>query len=140
MVKTRFSEEEVKKLTIQWLKKQGYEISGVSPRVGRHRHTKKRGRTPKAAQPDIKGKKGTKYYYVEVKGDPPSAGKFYDAIGQIVTKMATKAYVEYAVALSPNYDRFLHLMPVEAQKRTRIRILIPQVAPQSKRLPKITWI
>jgi len=139
MAKTRFTEEEVKKLTIDWLKRQGWEISGVSPKRGRTT-TMRRGRKPKAGQPDIKARKGTRYYYVEAKGDPASAGKFYNAIGEIVTKMATKAPVEYAIALSPSYEKFLQLMPVEAQKRTKIRVLIPQVAPQSKRLPKITWM
>jgi hypothetical protein len=140
MVKTRFTEEEVKKLTVEWLKKQGFEIQNVSPPVGHHRHPTKRGRKSKAAQPDIKARKGTRYYYVEAKGDPSSAGRFYDVIGQIVTKMVTKTPIEYAIALSPSYERFLHLMPIEAQKRTKIRILIPQVTSQSRRLPKIIWI
>jgi hypothetical protein len=100
---------------------------------------KRRGRPAKASEPDIKAKKTGQYFFVEAKGDPPSANSFYIAIGQIISKMAAKTPTTYAIALSPKHEKFKQLLPREAADRVGIKILIPKQK-QSRNLPVVTYV
>jgi Holliday junction resolvase len=135
-------EESVKHHVKNWLKERGCEIVVSSPKRGRTPTKSKGGRKPLAATPpDIKAKKGTDYYFVEVKGDPANSNAFYTAVGQLVTKMAAKTQTKYAVAFSPSYQKFVHLMPPEVQKRFKIQIIVAQPEKEkTKRLPEIIEI
>ena len=126
----------------EWLEEQGYKIVVASPKRGRTPTKSGRGRKPLAVTPpDIKAKKGTDYYFVEVKGDPASSSAFYTAVGQLVTKMAAKTQTKYALAFSPSYEKLLHLMPPEVQKKFKINVIVAQHEKEkSKRLPEITEI
>jgi hypothetical protein len=137
----RITEELVKKFTKKWLTSKDYKIVAVTKKKGAPKQKRKgRGRRPLAVTPpDIKAKKGTAYYYVEAKGDPASSNALYTVIGQIVTKMAAKTQIEYAIALSPNYRKFLHLFPPEAQRKFNIKVIIPKTQSE-KRLPEIIEI
>jgi Holliday junction resolvase len=132
-------EQEVKDHVIRYLKSDGWKIITVSPKRGRT-PVKRRGRQPKASEPDIKAKKGGQYFFVEAKGDPPSANSFYIAIGQITSKMAATTPTRYAIALSPKYRKILHLFPREAADRAKIEILIPKEKVQPKSIPDTTEI
>ena len=62
-----------------WLENQGYEIVTISQERGSPTKKSARGRRPLAAtEPDIKARKGTKYYFVEAKGDPSSTAEIQD--------------------------------------------------------------
>src|SRR5208282_2321176 len=130
----RITEEQVKKFTKKWLESKGYKIVALTKKKGAPRRKGKgRGRRPLAVTPpDIKAKKGTSYYYVEAKGDPPTSNALYMVIGQIVTKMAAKTQIEYAIAVSPNYKRFLHLFPPQAQRKFNIKVIIPKTESEKK--------
>ena len=130
-------EEEVKQRVIKWLEDERYEIVKVSPKRGRTAKEPKRGRKPLAPEPDIKARKGNAYYFIEAKGDPASANRLYNAVGQLVTKMAAKTPITYAIAISPSYRKFLHLIPPEVQKKFHIKIITVQLEKErSKRLPE----
>jgi Holliday junction resolvase len=132
-------EQEVKDFVVDYLKSNGWKIVTISPKRGRT-PMKRRGRQSKAADPDIKARKGGQYYFVEAKGDPPNSNSLYVAIGQIVSKMAAKTPTTYAIALSPKYRKILHLLPREAAERVGIEILIPKEKTQSRSIPVVTEI
>ena len=125
-----------------WLENQGYEIVTISQERGSPTKKSARGRRPLAAtEPDIKARKGTKYYFVEAKGDPSSSTLLYTGIGQLVSKMAATTPTKYAIALSPSYKHLLHLLPPEVQRKFKINIVIVQPErDKSKRLPEVTEI
>jgi hypothetical protein len=137
----KVTEESVKKWTKKWLETNGYKIVTITKKRGAPKKKKKgRGRKPLAATPpDIKAKKGTSYYYVEAKGDPANSNALYTVIGQIVTKMAAKTQIDYAIAVSPSYERVLHLFPPEAQKKLKVKVIVPKIS-SKKKMPTIIYI
>jgi hypothetical protein len=133
------SEEDVKRWVVSYLKSINYKIISVSGSKGAPKKAHGLGRKPLAVtQPDIKARKGTDYYFVEAKGDPANITNLYTAIGQIVTKMVAATPTTFAIALSPSYKQYLHLFPPEAQKKFKIKILMPET--EKKRLPDIIEI
>jgi len=140
----KMDEEAVKRHVQKWLKDQGYEIVTISSKRGPPQTRAKPGRKALApTPPDIVARRGTDYYYVEAKGDPPSATALYTALGQLVSKMAARTPTKYAIALSPGYEKFLHLLPKEVQKRVEPKINVIIARPEKekpKRLPEIIEI
>jgi len=118
-------EPRVREHIVAWLSSKGYQIR-MAPHRGRPpSKTKGKGRPSKSsADPDIKGRKGTTYYYVEAKGDPPSTGQIYTAIGEICTKRASTTPTVFSVAFPVSYVPFvLNLLSLRAWKKLDIRIL-----------------
>lgn len=85
-----------------------------------------RGRPKKSsADPDIRGKRGTTYYFVETKGDPASTGRIYTAIGEICTKRASKTPTTYSIGFPISYAQYISsLLSLRAWKKLDIRILL----------------
>jgi hypothetical protein len=120
-------EPRVREHLVRWLSSRGYTNITMAPQKGRPPSKPKgRGRPSKSSSnPDIKGNKGTSYYYIEAKGDPPSTTKIYTAIGELCTKKAATTPTTYAIGFPISFAPYiLNLLSPRAWKRLEVKILL----------------
>lgn len=120
-------EPRVREHLVRWLSSRGYTNITMAPHVGRPpSKSKGRGRPIKSsANPDIKGNKGTSYYYIEAKGDPPSTTKIYTAVGELCAKKAATTPTTYAIGFPESFAPYiLNVLSLRAWERLEIRILL----------------
>jgi hypothetical protein len=75
--------------------------------------------------PDVRGRKGTTYYFIEIKGDPPTTQKIYQAIGEICTKRASTTPKTCCIAFPKSFaSKLSKILPLRAWKKLDVKILI----------------
>lgn len=124
---TMTSEEVAKNSVITWLSQNDFVLRNIAATRGRPAIAKRRGRPRRVKPPDLIAKRRNQnyYYFVEVKGDPPSTTKFYQVWGEIAIQMARKTPAAYAIALPISFKQtILDLLSLRSWKKTGFRILV----------------
>jgi len=117
----RISETDVRTAVALWLRRHGFGI--LDPK---EKHQK--GADIRARHVDY-----ARYFIVEVKGDPTKKAKqpdgsryvdFMTAIGQIVTRMKTRAFYYYGLAFPKSYEKQVRKLPWRFCKKNRISVFL----------------
>ena len=134
MAKT-ITEKFVRKAIIDWLSKQGY-----------NRYLKEKQSDEHGVDISVRHWKYARYYLVEAKGDAdPKTVKFprsrqevsfMIAVGQIVTRMKTKARYNYAIAFPYSYGFVLRRVPWLFCKKNNLKILLVSL---DKKVKQYSW-
>ncbi|MGA3192161.1 MAG: hypothetical protein ABSD73_06565 [Candidatus Bathyarchaeia archaeon] len=120
-------EDRVRDFVVTWLSKNDYtDIKLTASRGAPRKRREGRGRPRlNPTDPDVKARKGSAYYFIEVKGDPPLTWKIYQAVGEICTKRASTTPKICAIAFPRSFARILSkTLPLRAWEKLKIRILI----------------
>ena len=121
------SEEGIRNDVTIWLTRKNFELKYVATTRGRPRVAQPRGRTRNAKPSDIIAKRRNQnfYYFIEVKGGPPSTTNLYGVIGQIIVQRARSTPASYAVALPASYKQtILEVLSLRAWKVGRFNIIL----------------
>ena len=129
------TERNVRRMVINWLSRCGYKLNL------REKETHEHGVGIK-----VRHYKYSRFYFVEVKEEPPSDCKNPDqrrennlvyVIGQIITRMKTKSLDKYAIAFPVSYKKkAMKRLPWLISKKLRLNILF---ASKDGKVESVNW-
>jgi len=110
------SEKFVKNAIIKWLQKQNYAWALDAKELREH-----------GVDIKVRHKNVKRFYYVETKGDSTPSGmesNFLKALGQIITRMKSKARDHYAIGFPSSYKKIVtKRVPYNACRKLDLKFL-----------------